>query len=61
MKAAIARLDALDPKAVLARGYSIAYGPDGGVLTDSKQVKPGDEMSVKFRKGEVKTQVKESK
>ncbi len=61
MNAAIARLAALDPKAVLARGYSIAYGPDGQVLTDSRQVKPGDEMSVKFGKGEVKTEVKESK
>jgi len=60
-KAAIARLAALDPNAVLARGYSIAYGPDGGVLTDSSQVKPGDEMLVKLGKGEVKTQVKESK
>ena len=58
IKGAVSRIMALDPRAVLERGYAIAYGPDGKVLTDSKSVTAGDEMSVKLKRGKVDAEVK---
>lgn len=51
-----AALDALSPLKVLARGYSIAYGP-GGVVTSATQVDAGDELRVRFADGAVRAQV----
>ncbi len=45
-----AKLDSLSPLAVLARGYSIAYGADG-ILTDTKGVTAGDEIKVRLSRG----------
>lgn len=61
LKSAVSRFAALDPRAVLARGYSITYGPDGNLLTDAKDVSVGDKISIKLRKGDLKGQVKETK
>ena len=50
-----ASLDALSPLKVLARGYAIAYGPDG-VVTGAAQVAPGDELRVRLADGTVRAQ-----
>jgi len=41
----------LDPKAVLARGYSIAYTAGGDILQDSQQVQTGDKVQLILAKG----------
>lgn len=51
---ALARtLDAVGPRHVLARGYSITRGPDGGVLMDADAVRPGDTLTTVLADGEV--------
>ncbi len=51
---ALARtLDAVGPRHVLARGYSITRGPDGGVLMDAAAVRPGDMLTTVLADGEV--------
>jgi len=47
-----ASLNALDPLAVLMRGYSAVY-KDGNVITSSKQIKSGDEITVIMKDGEI--------
>lgn len=46
-----ANLSHLNPESVLARGYSIAYTPDGTVLRRNDQVEVGDVIRVQFAKG----------
>ncbi len=46
-----ARIGALDPELVLARGYSVAYGMEGEVLRNISQVKIGDRIRVRLYKG----------
>lgn len=41
----------LDPRAVLARGYSISYTADGVVLRTSDQIDTGHNIRVQFAKG----------
>lgn len=45
------RLAALDPNAVLARGYAIVAGPDGAVVRSVAQVAPGDRLHVRVTDG----------
>ena len=52
-----AALNALSPYATLERGYSIVRGPDGGVLTDARNVKRGDPVSVRLQRGEIGARV----
>ena len=47
------KLEALSPRRVLDRGYSLAFGPDGRVLTDASAVTSGDRIRVALRTGEV--------
>jgi exodeoxyribonuclease VII large subunit len=58
LRGAMSRITALDPSAVLGRGYAIAYGPDGKVLTDAKSVTMGDRMSVKLKRGRVDAEIR---
>lgn len=48
---AAGRLDALSPLATLARGYSIAMGPDGVLLRKAGQVEPGSLVQVYLHQG----------
>lgn len=48
-----ASLDALSPLKVLARGYSIAYGPSG-VVTSAADVKSDDELLIRLADGDVR-------
>ncbi len=45
------RLDALSPLRVLARGYGIAFGPDGRALRSAGEVDPGDAIRVRLHEG----------
>jgi exodeoxyribonuclease VII large subunit len=49
----------LDPKKVLARGYSMVQDADGGVVSDAGQVVVGTELRITFAKGWARTEVKE--
>jgi len=51
------RLTALDPTAVLKRGYTVSYGPDGHILTHVARIKPGDAVRVHFQDGDARTRV----
>lgn len=46
------RLAALDPTAVLSRGYAIVSRPDGAVVSSTAQVAPGDPLRVRVADGE---------
>ena len=48
-----ASLDALNPFQVLNRGYSIAQGQDGTVVSAVDQVTPGDALSIRVSDGTV--------
>ncbi len=52
-----ARLTALNPMAVLDRGYTVSYGSDGRILTRAARVKPDDVIRVHFRDGDVHSRV----
>ena len=44
-------LKQLDPKAVLARGYALAIGPDGRAVRDAATLETGDALSLSFARG----------
>ena len=50
----------LDPKAVLARGYSITYTARGEILQDSQQIHTGDNVQIVFAKGSAKANITEA-
>lgn len=52
-----ARLESLSPLQVLARGYSVTRGPDGGVARDAGQLAIGDTIVTRLRQGEVVSRV----
>lgn len=54
-----ARLRALSPLAVLGRGYALALGPDGALLTSAGQVKEGDQIRVRLAQGALRATVRE--
>jgi len=47
----------LDPKQVLARGYSMVRDARGGVVSDVERVAVGDELQITFAKGWVRAKV----
>ncbi|MFC4161071.1 exodeoxyribonuclease VII large subunit [Chitinimonas lacunae] len=47
-----ARLAALDPKAVLARGYSLIEGADGRLVRSATQLHLGDRLRLRLAEGE---------
>jgi exodeoxyribonuclease VII large subunit len=52
-----ARLGALSPFAVLARGYAIALTEQGSVITHADGVAPGERVQVKLHRGALWTEV----
>lgn len=52
-----ARLHAIDPHAVLARGYSIAIGGDGRAVTDAGALKQGEGLQLILARGQARVQV----
>ena len=53
-------LRTLGPESAFQRGFSIAVGPDGKIVTSSTTLKPAEMMRTKFADGEMKSIVKES-
>ncbi|MCU0856937.1 MAG: exodeoxyribonuclease VII large subunit [Pontiellaceae bacterium] len=51
------QLRALNPLAVLDRGYSLTQSKDGAVIRDAASVKKGDTLKTRFAKGTVKSEV----
>ena len=51
------RLDALSPLAVLGRGYSVTFGPDGCVLRSVEGLRPGDRIRTRLHRGEIESDV----
>jgi len=56
-----ARLDALSPLKVLARGYAVAFDERGHALQRAAQVQPGERVRVRLHEGELSAQVVEKK
>lgn len=52
-----ARLDAMSPLKVLARGYSLTRDSTGKVVTSARELAPGDHICVTLLSGEVDAQV----
>jgi exodeoxyribonuclease VII large subunit len=52
-----ARLQALDPRAVLARGYSLAADAHGRVVTDAVRLAAGDLLRLQFARGSASARV----
>jgi exodeoxyribonuclease VII large subunit len=44
----VAKLNALSPLDVLTRGYAVAFRPDGHVLREASEVRPGDELTLRL-------------
>jgi exodeoxyribonuclease VII large subunit len=59
--ALLSRLDAslahLDPRKVLARGYSIVYDVEGHIVKDSHALEPNDAITVSFHAGRAEAQI----
>lgn len=56
--ARLGRLEALNPLAVLRRGYAVMY-KDGKAITDSESVNAGDTVRISLARGEVTASVTE--
>jgi exodeoxyribonuclease VII large subunit len=52
-----ARVDAVDPKRILARGFAVLYGPDGAPVRDGAHLRPGDAVRVELLRGSVAAEV----
>jgi len=52
-----ASLDAMSPLKVLGRGYAIARREDGAVIKKASDVRPGDRVTVRLKKDEIKCAV----
>jgi len=50
-------LDAISPLATLERGYAIVTRADGTVLQDAAEVRAGDEIEARLRRGSLKARV----
>ncbi|MGH7724441.1 MAG: exodeoxyribonuclease VII large subunit, partial [Candidatus Eiseniibacteriota bacterium] len=59
LAAARARLGALSPRAVLARGYSLVTLPDGTVVRSATQFAVGDDLRIEFARGRASARVLE--
>jgi len=55
-----ARLQALDPQAVLARGYALATDAGGRVVTDAARLAAGDLLRLRFARGGARARVEQA-
>ncbi len=51
------RLNALNPLAILERGYSVSFNEKGGIIKDVRQVSVGGVMRTRLRKGSLTSKV----
>jgi len=47
----------LSPVAVLERGYSITYGPNGSILKDASQTRTGERLKTRLSRGTIESEV----
>lgn len=59
MRAAAGKLEALNPLAVLSRGYSALYAEDGSVIQHAAQIQPGQRVTLRLADGEADALVRE--
>ena len=57
LKHAAAQLRMLNPKGVLARGYSLTRGPGGKILRSAGETRPGMQLETEFADGAVRSTV----
>ncbi|MCX8113940.1 MAG: exodeoxyribonuclease VII large subunit [Burkholderiaceae bacterium] len=55
-----ARLHALDPLAVLARGYSVVHDASGRVVRDGRTLARGERLDIRFAEGGARARVEDS-
>jgi exodeoxyribonuclease VII large subunit len=60
LAALAARLESLSPLNTLARGYSLTRTPDGKLLRDAAEAKPGDVIVTRLATGELTSRVEAS-
>jgi exodeoxyribonuclease VII large subunit len=53
------RLNALNPLAILERGYSVSFNEKGDIIKDAKQLAAGDPLRIRLHKGSLISTVKE--
>ena len=53
------RLQSVNPRAILQRGYSIVTQPDGGLVSSEEQVQPGDDLLIQVRDGSFPARVQD--
>ena len=51
------RLSALNPMAVLARGYGAVFDSDGSVVSSVKELKQGDVLNIMLSDGNIRAKV----
>lgn len=51
LKLLATKLDLLSPLAILGRGYSLTYGPEGNLLHNSSEVRVGEQVQVRLNEG----------
>jgi exodeoxyribonuclease VII large subunit len=51
-------LEALNPQAVLGRGYAIVRGAGGAVIRSAQQVKIGDRLDIQVADGQFPAEAK---
>jgi exodeoxyribonuclease VII large subunit len=52
-----ASLEALSPLAILNRGYALVFDANGQLIKDAARLAPGDEMSARLARGQVRARV----
>ncbi|MBI2438858.1 MAG: exodeoxyribonuclease VII large subunit, partial [Lentisphaerae bacterium] len=52
-----AQLQGINPLAVLERGYSITFAPDGSVIKAAKAAQPGDRITTRVARGTFESEV----
>jgi exodeoxyribonuclease VII large subunit len=52
-----ASLEALSPVAILNRGYALVFDGQGTLVKDAAQLAPGDELSARLARGQVRARV----
>ncbi len=61
LQAAAARLEALSPLAVLARGYAVCWNADRSeIIREAAGTRVGDAVTVTLHKGEIRCEVKKT-
>ncbi len=59
--ASAAKLDALSPLKVIARGYSVIRSAEGNLIPSIKQISPGENVCILFRDGSATAQITDVK